>query len=120
MVDLRFDNLLGQTKDNQIGICCFSTKHTALMSKSKDWLARNQDNTSEWRDMSTRGLWASTIKENPGNRVGLVVVILCDYAPHHGTHYIVFLLLNRIGEIRAAFLDLDQNTMTLTFIYRFV
>jgi hypothetical protein len=26
------------------------------MSKSKDWLARNQNNVSEWRDISTRGL----------------------------------------------------------------
>jgi hypothetical protein len=39
------------------------------------------------------------------NRVGLVVVVLCDYAPHHGTNSIVFLLLNRIGKIRAAVLD---------------
>ena len=37
-------------------ICCFSAKHTALRSKSKDWLARNQNNVSEWRDLSTRGL----------------------------------------------------------------
>jgi predicted LPLAT superfamily acyltransferase len=38
---------------------------TALRNKSKDWLARNQNNVSEWSDMSTRGLlfqWASTIK----------------------------------------------------------
>jgi hypothetical protein len=26
------------------------------MRKSKDWLARNQNNVSEWNDMSTRGL----------------------------------------------------------------
>jgi hypothetical protein len=40
-------------------------EHTALRNKSKDWLARNQNNVSEWSDMSTRGLlfqWASTIK----------------------------------------------------------
>ena len=42
----------GQTKNYEIGICCFSTKHVALRSKSKDWLARNQDNVSEWGDMS--------------------------------------------------------------------
>ena len=45
--------ITGQTKDNKIGICCFSTKHTALRSKNKDWLARNRDNASEWTDMST-------------------------------------------------------------------
>jgi hypothetical protein len=26
----------GQTKDYQIGICCYSTKHAALRRKSKD------------------------------------------------------------------------------------
>jgi hypothetical protein len=34
----------GQIKDYKIGICCFSAKHAALRGKSKDWLARNQDN----------------------------------------------------------------------------
>jgi hypothetical protein len=55
----------GQTKDYKIGICCFSAKHAALWRKSKDWLARNQNNVSEWNDMSIRGLlfqWTSTIK----------------------------------------------------------
>jgi len=36
-----------------------------LKSKSKDWLAHNQDNVYEWSDIFTRGLlfqWASTIK----------------------------------------------------------
>jgi hypothetical protein len=32
----------------KIGICCFSAKHAALGRKSKDWLARNKDNVSEW------------------------------------------------------------------------
>ena len=31
-------------------------KHAALMSKSKDWLARNQNTVSEWGDMSIHGL----------------------------------------------------------------
>jgi hypothetical protein len=56
VVDRGFDPQSGQTKDYTIGICCFSTKHTALRSRSKDWLARNQNNVSEWRDMYTRGL----------------------------------------------------------------
>ena len=46
----------GQTKDYKIGICCFSAKHAALRRKSKDRLARNQNNVSEWSDMSIRGL----------------------------------------------------------------
>jgi hypothetical protein len=45
-----------QTKNYRIGICCFPTKHAALMRLSKDWLARNKDNASEWADMSIRGL----------------------------------------------------------------
>jgi hypothetical protein len=53
-VDRWFDPRSGQTKDYEIGICCFSAKHTALRSrrKRKDWLARNQDNVSEWGEMS--------------------------------------------------------------------
>jgi hypothetical protein len=42
----------GQSKDYKIGICCFSAKHAALRRKSKYWLARNQNNVSEWRYMS--------------------------------------------------------------------
>jgi hypothetical protein len=40
-----------------IGVCCFSTNHAQLRSKSKDWLARNQNNVFEWRDMSNHGLF---------------------------------------------------------------
>jgi hypothetical protein len=56
VVDRGFEPRSGQTKDYKIGICCFSAKHAALMRKSKDWLARNQNNVSEWSDISTRGL----------------------------------------------------------------
>jgi hypothetical protein len=55
-VDRGFEPQSGQTKDFKIGIYCFSAKHAALRSKSKDWLAQNQNNVSEWSDMSTRGL----------------------------------------------------------------
>ena len=55
-VDRGFDPRSGQTKDYKIGICCFSAKHASLSRKSKDWLAWNQNNVSEWSDMSTRGL----------------------------------------------------------------
>ena len=51
-VDRGFEPRSGQTKDNKIGICCFSAKHAALRKKSKYWLARNQNNVSEWSDMS--------------------------------------------------------------------
>ena len=64
-VDRRFEPQSCQTQDYKIGICCFSTKHAALRRKSRDWSAQDQNNVSEWGDMSTRGLlfqWASTIK----------------------------------------------------------
>ena len=52
-VDHWFEPQSGQTKDYKIGICCFSAKHAALRRKSKDWSAQNQNNVSEWSDMST-------------------------------------------------------------------
>ena len=55
-IDREFDSRSDQTKDYVIGICCFFVKHTTLRKKSKDWLARNQANVSEWGDMSIRGL----------------------------------------------------------------
>ena len=41
-----------EPKVYKIGICCFSAKYTAVRRKSKDWLAQNQANVSEWGDMS--------------------------------------------------------------------
>ena len=64
-VEHGFESRWGQTKDYKIGICCFSSKHAALRRKSKDWSALNQNNVSEWSDMSTRRLLflcASTLK----------------------------------------------------------
>jgi hypothetical protein len=55
-VDHGFGPRSCQTKDYKIGICCFSAKQAALRRKSKDWLAQNQNNVSEWSDMSIRGL----------------------------------------------------------------
>ena len=64
-VDRGFEPRLSQTKDYRIGICWFSAKHASLRKNNNDWLARNQDNVSDWDDMSIRGLlfqWVSTIK----------------------------------------------------------
>ena len=55
-VDRGFELRSGQTKDYEIGICCFSAKQAVLNRKSKDWLARNQNNVSEWSNMSIDGL----------------------------------------------------------------
>ena len=64
-VDCVFQPQSGQAKDYKIGICCFFAEHASLMRKSKYCLARNQDNVSEWGNMSTCSQlfqWASTIK----------------------------------------------------------
>jgi hypothetical protein len=58
-VDRWFDPRSVQTKDNKIGICCFSAKHAALRRKSKHWSTRNQDNVSEWSDMSNVSEWSN-------------------------------------------------------------
>ena len=42
-----------QTEDYEIGFPCFSTKHAALKTMGKDRMARNQNNVSEWGNMST-------------------------------------------------------------------
>jgi hypothetical protein len=41
VVDHGFDPGSFQNKDHKGGICCFSTKHSALRIKGKDFLARN-------------------------------------------------------------------------------
>ena len=64
-VDRGFESRLGQIKDYEIGICCFPASHAILRRKSKDWLAGNQNNVSEWSNMSIFGLLfqcASTIQ----------------------------------------------------------
>ena len=55
-VDRGFELRSGQTKDYKIVFCCFSARHIALRRKSKDWMSRNQDNVSEWEEMSIHGL----------------------------------------------------------------
>jgi hypothetical protein len=54
-VDHGFELQSGKIKDYKIGIFCFSAKHAALRKKSKDSLAQNEDNVSEWDDMSICG-----------------------------------------------------------------
>ena len=75
-VDRGFQPRTGQTKDSEIGICCFSVKHVPLWCKIKDWLAHNQDNVHEWSDMSTRGLLYQRVstKKDPPKRVELVQI----------------------------------------------
>ena len=55
VVDRRIGLQSGQPKDYEIGMRCFSAKHAALRRKSKNWLARDQNNVFEWTDMFARG-----------------------------------------------------------------
>jgi hypothetical protein len=55
-IDCGYEPRSGQTKEYKFGICCFSAKKASLRRNSKDWLARNQNNVSEWSDISTRWL----------------------------------------------------------------
>ena len=55
-IDCGYELRSCQTKEYKNGICCFSAKNAALRRKSKDWLARNRNNVSEWSDISTQWL----------------------------------------------------------------
>ena len=52
-VDCELESRSCQTKDYTISMCCFSDKHATLRRNSTDWLARNQNNVSEWGLTST-------------------------------------------------------------------
>jgi hypothetical protein len=60
-------------------------RNAALRRKSKEWLTRNQNNVSEWSDMSTSGLFISVRYQYkiPSQRVGLE-----QSGPHHH-HYLI-------------------------------
>ena len=55
-VDRGLELRSGQTKDYEICIYSFSVRHAALRNNSKHWLSQNQNNVSEWSDISNRGL----------------------------------------------------------------
>jgi hypothetical protein len=109
--------LTGQIKDYKIGICCFSAKYAyaSLRRKNKDWLARNQDNVSQWGDMSIHGLlfqWAtcSTIK----NQLSVLVYYKVDLV-------IISLMLNLFSVLHVAHwnnslrVDMSPHSDTLSW-----
>jgi hypothetical protein len=66
-VDRGFEYRSDQTKNYQLVCVAYNAKHAELRRKSKDCLARNQDNVSEWSDMYIRGLLfqlTNTIQKN--------------------------------------------------------
>ena len=73
-VDRGFESQSGQTNDYKIGIiCCLSDKNAALKRKSKDRLALNQDNVSEWSVcLSADCCFSDLALTNPTKDVGLV------------------------------------------------
>ena len=88
--------------DYKIGICCFSAKHAALRRKSKDWLARNQNNVSEWSDMSDLQ-WFS-----PGTPVSATNKTDC----HDITEILLKVALNTINQltiIKNLLLKFEEN-----------
>lgn len=44
-----FEHQSYQTKDHEMCICGFFSKNETLRNKSKDWLALNQNNVSNWK-----------------------------------------------------------------------
>ena len=79
-VDRGFEPRSSQTKDYTICICFFLAKHSALRKKSKDWLARNQDNVSKWSDTSIRGLLLQTAS---------TINIKLSRPHHHYHHHLI-------------------------------
>jgi post-segregation antitoxin (ccd killing protein) len=69
-IDREFEPRSDQTQDYKIGICCFSALRELQRSKSKDWLARNQNKMSEWSDIYTRGMLFAN--KNPAKCDGLI------------------------------------------------
>jgi hypothetical protein len=56
VVDHGYTLQSGQPKYYDFDFGCFYAKNAQLKTNIKDWLARNQDNISEWCDISTHGL----------------------------------------------------------------
>jgi alpha-tubulin suppressor-like RCC1 family protein len=55
VVDRVFEPRSGKTKDYTICICYFSAKHAVVLRRrSKEWMARNQDNVQIIANISTK------------------------------------------------------------------
>jgi hypothetical protein len=79
-VDRWFEPRSGKSIDYVIGICWFSAKHTTLKKKSKEWLARNQNNVCESGGMDFRGLLFCELAQlRSTKRVGLVLNSPCHH-----------------------------------------
>ena len=82
-VDWGFVPQSSQTKDQNIGMCCFSVKHTALRSRSTYWLTWNQNNVSKWNDMSTGERTVVSKSQHYKNQTKLVGLVQSRHHLHH-------------------------------------
>ena len=81
-VDRGFQPRSGQTKDYNIGICCFSASHSALRRKNKDWLGWNRDKYVKWCDMYM--CMCSTIKIQLKNVDLIILLKITLFLPLYG------------------------------------
>ena len=81
----------GQTKDYNIGICCFSTKDEVLRNMSKSWLALNQDNVSEWSNISNIKIQYNVLVYY---KVDIIIIITCSCNDIHKHYTVINFFLN--------------------------
>jgi CRISPR/Cas system CSM-associated protein Csm4 (group 5 of RAMP superfamily) len=86
---------VGSNQRLYIGIYFFSSKHTALMRKSKDWFARYQDYVSEWSNISTR---ISVRKIYKKKYPHIIIISLNNSGWIKLTKYITYTLLIQYSE----------------------
>lgn len=106
MVNRGFESWSGQTKFYDL--CCFSPMYmyAVLRSNSNDWLDRNQNNVSEWRNMSTACCFCKVpLWKNPTMCVGPVQSV------HHHFHRHVTCSRHEISHI---FLTRRSTTISTT------
>jgi hypothetical protein len=82
-IECGYDPRSDQTKEYKIGICCFSAKNASLRRKSKDWMARNQNNVSEWSDISTRWLLLAHLAKGNVNFYHHLAPVVCHLFTFH-------------------------------------
>ena len=71
--------VINYISDYTIGNCCFSNQHTALRRKSKDWLARNQDNVRLRQNVYPQ----TVVSVSQHNKYSTKPVALVRSGPHH-------------------------------------
>jgi hypothetical protein len=112
-----------QTKDDKISICCFSAKHASKRRKSKDWLARNRVNMSEWSGKSNvctvyiyyvlmvvfrSSIFSSLIQKSYVLNHFFFILYLVKYV----LYFVYFIRINAFWMSNITFYSWDTNKMT--------